>query len=87
MNTGLRSTDEREELAEYAHNAWAGWMVYMFARGKARRNGSMIIPKWAVERWSRQAVTGYPDLPSEEKESDREEADKIMDIVDRHRGV
>jgi hypothetical protein len=79
------SKDElREALAAYAHEAWSGWMRYMF--GKCERahgydHEAVAIPKWAVERWTRQMNTSYADLPEEEKESDRKEADKILDII------
>ncbi len=66
-------TPAREALAEYAHAAWSGWMHYLFSKC----DGS-VIPPWAVERWKRQAATAYPDLPEEEKDSDRAEADKIL---------
>ena len=69
-----------EELAEYAHEAWSGWMDYMFEKGTKNEDGTIIIPKWAVERWSRQAATKYADLSEEEKENDREEAIKMLDI-------
>ncbi len=69
-----------EELAEYAHEAWSGWMDYMFEKGIKNEDGTIIIPKWAVERWSRQAATKYANLSEEEKKSDREEAIKMLDI-------
>jgi len=74
----------RELLAEYAHNAWAGWMKYMFSKSHRNTTGTVTIPKELVARWGRQMVTPYFSLPSKEKESDREEADLILEIV---RGV
>ena len=70
----------REQLAEYAHRAWSGWMKYMFGKGSSCSDGSILIPKWAVDRWSRQMNTEYEDLPEEEKKSDREEADRMIKI-------
>lgn len=72
---------KREELAELAHGQWSGWMEYLFSKCKGRQDGPMIIPQWAVERWSRQLRTPYADLPEEEKESDRTEADKYLAIL------
>ena len=71
-----------EELAEYAHTAWAGWMQYMFEKCIANEDATLTIPAWAVERWSRQAHTSYNELPEEEKESDRTEALKMLEIVE-----
>jgi hypothetical protein len=79
--------DTREALAEYAHEAWSGWMKYMFEKMHAvshdGENTSMVMPAWAVERWTRQANTPYADLPENEKESDRQEADRMLAICRR----
>lgn len=72
----------REALAEYAHQAWSGWMEYLFSKSQPTGgDGAVMIPAWAVERWERQAGTVYADLPDDEKESDRAEADKMLAIV------
>lgn len=79
--------DTRERLAAYAHDAWSGWMKYLFS--KCERDGDplvgherdLIIPAWAVERWTRQMCTAYTDLPENEKESDRAEADRMLAIM------
>lgn len=68
----------RELLADYAHEAWSGWMRYLFEKTETLPDGSVILPKWAVERWTRQMNTPYAKLPDAEKESDRKEADKMM---------
>ena len=74
--------DRREKLAEYAHAAWSGWMEYLFSRcAQASEFSSVIIPTNQVERWKRQMTTAYDDLPEGEKESDRAEADKMLDII------
>ncbi len=39
-----------------------------------------VIPRWAVDRWSRQVATDYQDLSEEEKNSDRKEADRVLNI-------
>jgi len=71
----------REQLAEYAHEAWSGWMRYLFSKCIYSKECSVIIPEWAVERWKRQMNTAYRDLPKTEKDSDLAEADTIMGIV------
>ena len=79
---GVRKMPEekKEKLAEYAHDAWSGWMKYMFSKCEKLEGGAVIIPKASVERWERQMNTKYEDLPEEEKHSDRAEADKMLDI-------
>lgn len=75
-------SDKRELLAAYAHEAWAGWMVYLFGKCKVvTDDGSLLIPAASVARWGRQMRTPYADLPENEKESDRAEADKMLAIV------
>ena len=72
--------ETKELLAEYAHKAWSGWMAYMFEKSIEMPDGTVIIPKWAVARWKRQMLTAYCELPENEKDSDRKEADKIINI-------
>ncbi len=76
----------REKLAKLAHEQWSGWMKYMFDKCAKIRNGKMVIPKWAVERWSYQMVIPYNMLSEKEKESDREEADKFLAVLGKVEG-
>jgi len=71
----------REALAAYAHEAWAGWMRYMFSKAEPNADGSWTMPAWAVERWQRQMRTPYAELPESEKASDRKEADEMLSIM------
>jgi hypothetical protein len=72
--------DTREKLAEYAHEAWSGWMRYMFEKSFVTGEG-LVIPQEYVNRWTRQMNTPYADLPESEKASDRDEADRMLAIV------
>lgn len=69
-----------EQLAAYAHEAWAGWMLYLFKKSMRNSDGSVTIPSGLVERWDRQVATPYDALPENEKDSDRQEAIKMMRI-------
>lgn len=72
----------REKLAELAHKQWSGWMKYLFSKSNVNVSGGcVLIPAWAAKRWTRQMNTPYSELPEEEKESDREEADKILAVI------
>ena len=78
----------REKLAVYAHEAWSGWMKYLFEKaipykaGEVQAyKGAVIIPEWAVKRWKKQMNTPYADLPEDMKPSDRDEADKMLAIL------
>lgn len=71
----------REQLAALSHEQWSQWMEYLFARCEMQPDGSAAIPAALVERWTRQMKTLYDDLPEAEKESDRREADRVLQIV------
>lgn len=71
----------REELAAYAHQQWTGWMDYLFSKCQQKIDGTMIIPKWAVDRWKDQIITDYQDLSETEKDADRAEADGMIKII------
>lgn len=77
----------KEKLAELAHGQWSGWMDYMFSKcipyqpdTVQAEDGALIIPKWAADRWKRQAKTPYLDLTPAEMDSDRTEADKFLKV-------
>jgi len=71
----------REQLAYYAHDAWSGWMKYMFKKMKINDDGTATMPKWAVDRWTFQMKKTYNELPDDMKESDRQEADRMITII------
>jgi len=75
-------SDVTEQLATYAHEAWSGWMRYLFSLSHPNEDGSLTIPNTLVQRWQRQLATKYADLPAEEKESDRVEAQRMLTIVE-----
>lgn len=78
----MNQRETREKLAEYAHNAWATWMKYMFEKSKYNvRYGTYTIPSDLTSRWIRQSRTSYSKISEKEKASDRAEADKILEIV------
>ena len=74
----------REELADLAHEVWAGWWRYQSTFGQTTPNSSMLLAGEKVTRWSRQARTPYEDLTEQEKQSDREIADRYMEIMDAY---
>ncbi len=72
------SRDVRERLADVQHAIWAHWMRYQFSVCQRNEDGSMTIPADKAERWMRQMETSYADLTEQERESDREQADKVI---------
>lgn len=60
-----------ELLADLEHEQWTHWMRYMLYN---------LTPE-NIERWKRQSETNYDALTEKEKESDREWARKVLDLV------
>jgi hypothetical protein len=70
-----------EKLAALQHEQWSGWMGYLFTKGALNQDGSFTIFADSVDRWHRQAITKYKDLPENEKESDQKEAARYKPII------
>ena len=73
--------DLRERLARLCHEQWSGWMKYLFEKTEPGHREGSYIPKWADERWRRQMNTPYEKLTEEEKDSDRKEADRFLNVI------
>lgn len=82
----LADSSVSERLAEYAHEAWSGWMKYMFKKCSFPSDGTVIIPKELADRWHMQMTTPYMDLPDEMKDSDRQEARRMIAIFCKKQG-
>lgn len=74
-------TEIRERLADLCHKQWSGWLNYMFSKGTFNPDGTWTMPAWAVERWKRQMETPYSELSKSEQDSDRNEADKFLTLI------
>ncbi len=68
-----------EALADLAHEQWSGWMKYMFSKG-VEHFGRWTMPSDSLQRWQRQMNTPYEELPEKEKESDRVEAKRMIEV-------
>lgn len=80
----------RELFAKVVHDSWSDWMKYLFSKCDTiyKHPEDMndfteytIIPTWVYKRWKRQMETSYEELPDNEKESDRKEADRYLDAL------
>ena len=69
-----------ENIASTMHSIWSHWMRYLFSVSIKNEDGTYTIPVGKVDRWQRQLETPYELLTDEEKQSDREQAIKIMNI-------
>ena len=72
-----------DQLAAIEHERWAHWQRYMHGKGIRQNDGALVIPADLVARWERQIETSFPNLPNEEKESDREQVERYLPIIER----
>lgn len=72
------------KLADVQHEIWSHWMKYLFEESVQNDDGTVTIPADKVEIWKRQMVTSYADLSSEEKESDVEQARKVIAALENN---
>ncbi|MCL4296170.1 MAG: hypothetical protein KJ077_10600 [Anaerolineae bacterium] len=71
----------REKLAALQHEIWSHWMRWQFSVGTFNEDGSWTMPAEKAQRWQRQMNTSYSELSETEKESDREQADKVLAVL------
>jgi len=75
----------REALAALEHDRWGRWQRYL--HGKCDKHfeeeDSLLIPEESVRHWERQIATPYAELSEREKDSDRKEADRTIEVI-RH---
>ena len=71
----------RERLADVQHEIWSHWMRYLFSQCETQDDGSVLIPAELADRWRRQQATGYQNLTEQEKDSDRHQADKVLEML------
>ena len=74
-----------EILADIEHIQWSRWQKYLYSKCTKDKNGNLIIPEECVVRWERQINTLYSKLTEDEKESDREEAKRVLDELKKNK--
>lgn len=72
---------QREKISDVQHEIWASWMRWVFQICPTNDDGTVTIPADKVERWQRQIKTPYESLTEKEKDSDREQADKVLAVI------
>lgn len=60
-----------EKLAELEHKQWIHWTRYMLDN----------LTTENIDRWKKQIETPYAELSEKEKESDRDWAKKVLDLI------
>lgn len=72
----------REALSDLSHSIWSSWMRWMLSIGTFNEDGSWTMPVELVKAWQRQIETPYAQLTEREKDLDREQADKILKMIE-----
>lgn len=73
-----------EDLASVEHERWAHWQRYLHDQCEQLADGRLAIPAHLVKRWEEQIETPYELLSDREKESDREQVQRVLPILERH---
>lgn len=76
--------DMRERLSFVQHEIWSHWTKWQFGTCGMNPDGSITIPAKLVQRWEKQAQTAYTELTEKEKDSDREQTDKILECLEKN---
>lgn len=74
-------SDLLEQLAAIEHERWSHWQRYMHEKAHRNADGSLTIPATLVDRWERLMHTPYSNLTDEERESDREQVQRYITIL------
>ncbi len=74
----------REKLSSMEHEQWAHWVRFMLRTIYWNGKDGSKVPNTTLlkSRWERQVNTKYDDLTENEKNSDREWADKIIELLE-----
>lgn len=72
-----------EVVAEECHRQWSGWATHVLDRMERAvdRDEWALNGDW-VRRWQRQIDTDYENLSTDERESDRREARRILAAIE-----
>lgn len=74
----------REEVAALCHLQWVHWMKHLFKQGVFHPNGTFTINKKSVDLWLTQNSSYYFELSEVEKNSDRRQADKFLEVFNKN---
>lgn len=80
----MTNNDLREKLAALQHEIWSDWMRWVIKVGNFDADGNLEIPMPFVRGWQRQIDTSYANLDKVEQDSDRREADRILELLNEN---
>jgi len=71
----------REKLADIEHQRWSDWQKW--CHKILRENCPSPELEKVLERWDKQIATSYKDLSEAEKDSDREQVDRYLPLIEK----
>lgn len=71
-----------EILSAAEHERWAHWQRYLHGKCERQPDGSLVIPADLVRRWEAQIDAPYRQLSEAEKDSDREQVRKVIQLIE-----
>ena len=71
-----------DRLAAVEHERWSHWQRYMHGKAIRQEDGALLIPADLVARWEKQIATTYAALPADEQESDKEQVERYLPIIE-----
>jgi len=82
IDAAIRAVENTiEKLSDLEHKRWAKWQKYLHSKCIKKSDNSLLIPVKMVDHWENQIYTNYEDLSDHEKESDKSEARKNIQII------
>jgi len=83
----LRDEGLVEELAAIEHERWSHWQRYLHDQCEQGADGSLTIPPHLVRRWATQMTTPHAELSEAEKDSERDQVERYLPIIERALGA
>ncbi len=83
LTGAVMSEEFLEKLSAIEHTRWSGWQEYLHTKCTRNQDGSLTIPAGYTENLERLIKTTYSSLTEKEKESDREEARKTIEVINK----
>lgn len=71
-----------DRLAAIEHERWSHWQRYMHSKATRQEDGALLIPADLVARWEKQIETAYAELTPDEQESDKEQVERYLPIIE-----
>ena len=78
-----------EKLAAIEHERWADWQRYLHSRLSATHTGQlvtrdgMLMTPEDYQHWEEQIAADYDELTEAEKQSDRDQVDRYLPLINQ----